>query len=330
MSSTVTSERDQSAPSISAGPPTTLAEHVQREDAYRTASSASASNEPARLGNGFRGPPNKEEMVTMGTGERVPREAFQAEDSIRPSESASNVGGQGNGSTWSEKRPDQDRWHPAAVPQSREWKPYAGEETSDTSGSPSQEIGIGRSSEKPAEDAWRGPPPSDDRMARAPQSPFPVETANQTSGWQTADAGSGNRGGTSSGWGGPATSEPQLHNRSTPGWNASTNAVPLPAPTPRRWDTMAGGAIDDLERAATPRADRSTNTQASQHVPDGAGRSISIMGASKYHAEGLQMKEEVSLGNGFIPPTVRCLTHLLSRLLVSRLKLPRWKMSESL
>ena len=99
-------------------------------------------------------------------------------------------------------------------------------------------------------------------------------------------------------------SMPQAH---TSGWiqtsaqnDHESRPAPLTAPTPRRWDSASQQLVGDLERAATPRAPYSA------HFGPGHGRSVStatrapgstmsIRGASKYHAETVMLREEVSL-----------------------------------
>lgn len=75
--------------------------------------------------------------------------------------------------------------------------------------------------------------------------------------------------------------------------------TPITAPMPRRWDSASQQLVGDLERAATPRG-------ISAAAASGHGRSVStatgtrsgsmsIRGASKYHAESLMLREEVCL-----------------------------------
>ena len=97
--------------------------------------------------------------------------------------------------------------------------------------------------------------------------------------------------------------------QSQSGWNTAAAQAPLPAPapTPRQSSSASYAAVNELERAATPRAARSTVSAMSRHydahphshAQPAAERSatpgISIKGASKFHAESVDLKDQVRL-----------------------------------
>ena len=216
---------------------------------------------------------------------------LDVEDSIRPSESASNVGGYNNSSSWSQGRPNEsprDAWKPTVRPHLGQWKPYAGDTASDTSGSPNHTGSLNKVYDSSAEGNWRMAT-SENKTPRGAQAAFPAQTLHR----DTSNVAYTNEN-VDNGWSTSTTTEPRLHSQNNSGWQRPGGGMQFSAPTPQRWDSVGGDLVQDLERAATPRADRSIATHAHQGVPDIAGRSISIMGASKYHAEGLQMKEIVS------------------------------------
>lgn len=104
--------------------------------------------------------------------------------------------------------------------------------------------------------------------------------------------------------------QPQLHNLrqgEPPGLqgryaqqyaNGESRRTPITAPMPRRWDSSSQKLVGDLERAATPRmaqgVSAGTGHGRSTSTTSGAKGSMSIRGASKYHAESLMLREEVS------------------------------------
>lgn len=123
-----------------------------------------------------------------------------------------------------------------------------------------------------------------------------------------------------------AEAKPEAEQHNANGWQAASSIsqsgwlhraaqVPLPAPTPRH--NSSHGTVNELERAATPRAAPSTissasralNFQPSQNYDQGrydprteavvtasvapAAQQMSIKGASKFHSESLDFKDQV-------------------------------------
>lgn len=197
------------------------------------------------------------------------------DNSIRPSESASNVGGYNDSSS---SHPATQREKQTAR---RPMRQFQGEKDSDlgsngSSGSlndnPNARAGGWQrspTSRDPLEQTLRQ---SDQQYQGGPQeSNYTVPSQAQTSGWIQQ-----------------------------PSYNDSKQNS-ISAPQPRRWDSGSQQLVGDLERAATPRggyAAPAASVQGRSGSTVGAGRgpgsTISIRGASRYHAESLMLREEVN------------------------------------
>lgn len=224
------------------------------------------------------------------------------DNSIRPSESASNVGIANN------SMPSPTGSHSRRIevghgrsnqtlPRYKTMRKFESEKDSDI-GSDDSSGSLNDNPNVRAGGWQRSQPIQEPRMAR--------QTSQQMSGWTQQR--------TSAGHPGASEHQQQLRENSsnnwsmpqaqTSGWyqqppNGESRQTPLTAPTPRRWDSASQQLVGDLERAATPRAAHV------QQVGTGHGRSVSnvsrapastlsIRGASKYHAETVMLREEVS------------------------------------
>lgn len=224
------------------------------------------------------------------------------DDSIRPSESASNVG------IANDSMPSPTGSHTRGIevghgqsnqnlPRYKTMRKFDSEKDSDI-GSDGSSGSLNDNPNVRAGGWQRTQPTHGPRMAR--------QTSHQTSGWTQQMISAGHpdaphdhhqpREISSNNWSAPQAQTSRWYQQPSNGENRQT---PLTAPTPRRWDSASQQLVGDLERAATPRAAHA------QQMGIGHGRSVSnvsrapastlsIRGASKYHAETVMLREEVS------------------------------------
>lgn len=239
-----------------------------------------------------------------------------AGESIRPSESASNVGGSvaSDDDNRTMRSPSRSMHGPSS--RSGKFRTFSSQNSNAGDGTGSSSP-ISNFDDNPnaTTTGWDPIPAKPLANPSVGAQPHPVQTAQQSSQaditrelpphQQQPEARREPEQQYSNGWQ-PANSGNQH------GWNSTPAQPPLPAPTPRQSSSASYAAVNDLERAATPRAARSTVSTHSrvsnvhphqqQSVPSerAATLSISIKGASKYHAESNDLKEQVSSVSGML------------------------------